>query len=248
MHHGERYQLHEVVRHRRRVTVQARATRSQEKKLNSIKYLRKSIGTTKPKRRVWTAKERPSRKYPRAAQELLPDLKKELGDLAEGVDDDQLLKFLYWKQDVNRAAGRYKDFIKWKTSNPGLFDETLQLTKDPELERVVAGEILVSPPKLLTKKGETILIARMRNNDMTDGRTVDTLIRSLFYNIDAVLDRPETQLKGVVVIHDLRGVDKRKNFRMEIAKRLYHGLFGQFAVHINVRNYNRIQYNTNAKV
>jgi len=169
----------------------------------------------------------------RAARELLPDLKKELAHLADGVDDDQLLKFLYWKQDVNRAAGRYRDFIKWKTSNPGIFDESLRLTKDPELERVVAGEILVSPPKLLTKQGETILIARMRNNDMTDGRTVDTLIRSLFYTIDAVLDRPETQLKGVVVIHDLRGVDKKKNFSMEVAKRLYQGLFGQFPIHIN---------------
>ena len=164
--------------------------------------------------------------------ELLPDLKKELGEDCAGVDDEQLLKFLYWKPSIERAAKRYRDFVYWKTTNPGIFDDTLRVSKDSELERCLLSEVLVSPPLLRTKQGGPILIGRLRNNDMTDGRTVDGVCRMIFYTIDSVANRPETQKHGVTIIHDLTGFDKSKNFKMEITKRLYHGLFGQFPVHI----------------
>ena len=76
------------------------------------------------------------------------------------------------------------------------------------------------------------MIGRFRNNDMTDGRTADGVCRMLFYTIDRVMQRPETQLHGITIIHDLRGFNKSKNVRLEVAKRLFHGLIGQFPVHI----------------
>jgi hypothetical protein len=163
---------------------------------------------------------------------LLPDLKKELGEDCIGVDDEQLLKFLYWKPNIERASKRYRDFLSWKTANPGIFDDTLRVSKDPELERCLLSEVLVSPPLLLTKQGGPILIGRLRNNDMTDGRTCDGVCRMIFYKIDAIVNRPETQSHGVTIIHDLTGFNKSKNFKLEVAKKLFHGLFGQFPVHI----------------
>ena len=166
-------------------------------------------------------------------EDLLLDLKTELGSECDGVDDDHLLKFLHWKPNVERAATRYRDLVKWKTANPGLFDDTLRVSKDPELERCLLSEVVVSPPSLKTRQGGAVLIGRLRNNDMTDGRTADGVCRMLFYTIDRVLQRPETKLHGMTIIHDLRGFDKIKNARLEVAKRLFHGLFGQFPVHVN---------------
>lgn len=42
---------------------------------------------------------------------LLPALKEELGSDCLGVDDEHLIKFLHWKPNIERAAGRYRDFL-----------------------------------------------------------------------------------------------------------------------------------------
>lgn len=164
-------------------------------------------------------------------QSLMQAFKDELGPQCDGVRDEYLLPFLKWKPDVKRAAERYREFLKWKASNKGFFDESLRVSKDPELERLILSEVVVSPPNLLTKKGGPLLIGRFRNNDMTDGRTVDGVCRMLFYTLDQLMQRPETQEHGVTVVHDLRGFDKGKNSRLQIAKRLFH-LYGHFPVQI----------------
>jgi len=165
-------------------------------------------------------------------ESLLPDLKTELGAECDGVSDEQLLMFLYWKPSVSRASERYRNFIQWRSSSEGIFDETLRASKDPELERLLLGEVLVSPPNLRTKAGGPVLIGRFRNNDMTDGRTVEGVCRMLFYTIDQVLQRPETQQHGITIVHDLRGFEKSKNARLEIVKQLYKVFFGQFPIRI----------------
>ena len=115
-------------------------------------------------------------------EELLSAFKVELGtDLCQGVDDAYLLLFLYWKGDVKRAAERYRSLVIWKASpaaTEGIhFDHTLRLSEDPELERLIASEVIIAPPNLHTREGSPILIGRFRNNDMTDGRTVDGVCR-----------------------------------------------------------------------
>ena len=115
-------------------------------------------------------------------EELLSAFKVELGtDLCQGVDDAYLLLFLYWKGDVKRAAERYRSLVAWKASpaaTEGIhFDHTLRLSEDPELERLIASEVIIAPPNLHTREGSPILIGRFRNNDMTDGRTVDGVCR-----------------------------------------------------------------------
>jgi CRAL/TRIO domain len=167
------------------------------------------------------------------ALELLPALKEVLQQDCNGVKDDDLLMFLRWKPSVDRAAGRYRKFLQWKRRNPGLFDETLRVSKDQELYRLLQTEVIVTIPGLVTKAGGTLLIGRFRNNDMTDGRTTKDACRMLFYTIDRVMERPETQSHGVTIIHDLRGFDRNKNARLEIAKTIFQGLLGHFPLHIN---------------
>jgi len=166
-------------------------------------------------------------------ESMLPDLKTELGAECNGVIDEHLLMFLQWKPSVSRAAQRFRDMRKWKHENPGMFDDTLRITKDPEIERILAGEFIVSPPGLKTKAGGPVIIGRFRNNDMTDGRTADGVCRSMFYFMDRLLHRPETLQHGITVVHDLRGFDRSKNARLEIAKRLFRGFIGQFPLKIN---------------
>lgn len=165
-------------------------------------------------------------------ESLLPDLKAELGAECEGVSDEHLLMFLYWKADAQRAAKRFRDLVEWKKTEKGIFDETLRISKDPELERLLMSEVIIAPQGLTTHEGGPLLIGRFRNNDMTDGRTVDGVCRMLFYTIDQVLQRPETQKHGVTIVHDVRGFDKGKNARFEIAKRLLKGFLGQFPIQV----------------
>lgn len=166
------------------------------------------------------------------ARELLPALRSELGDLATDVVDDHLLKFLYWKPDVSRAAGRFRAHLDWRRKNPGLFDDGLRISKDPELERILKSEVVISPPQCRTKSGGPLLIGRLRNNDMTDGRTPLDVCRMLFYTIDRVLEDPEAQLQGVTIVHDLRGFDRSRNVHIEIPKTLFGGIIGNFPIRI----------------
>lgn len=171
----------------------------------------------------------------RTPESLLPDLKAELGaECCEGVSDEHLLMFLNWKPSVKRASERYRNFCQWRVSdgNKGIFDETLMISKDPELERLLASEVIVSPPNLLTKAGGPVLIGRFRNNDMTDGRTVDGVCRMMLYTMDRVLHRPEAQSHGITAIHDVRGFNPSKNGRLEVAKRLVKIFLGVFPVQI----------------
>lgn len=165
-------------------------------------------------------------------ESLLADLRTELGAECEGVADEYLVQFLYWKADAKRAANRFREVIKFKKENAGIFDDTLRVSKDPELERLLMSEVLIAPPGLTTKAGGPILIGRFRNNDMTDGRTSDGVVRMLYYTIDQVLQRPETQKHGITIVHDLRGFNKSKNAKLEIAKRLFQGFLGVFPIQI----------------
>ena len=167
-------------------------------------------------------------------ESLLADLKTELGGECQNVSDDHLLMFLYWKPSIDRAAERFREFVAWKKENERDFGPTLLVSKDPELERLLLSEVMVAPPNLTTKTGSPVLIGRMRNNDMTDGRTVDGVCRMAYYNLDNVLQRPETQKQGVTVIHDLRGFDRFKNARVEIAKRLVKGALNVFPIKVNM--------------
>lgn len=167
-------------------------------------------------------------------ESLLSDLKAELGDECHNISDDHMLMFLHWKPSVDRAAERFRAFAAWKKENEQDFGPTLLVSKDPELERLLLSEVMVAPPNLTTKTGSPILIGRMRNNDMTDGRTVDGVCRMLYYTIDNVLQRPEVQKQGVTVIHDLRRFDRFKNARVEIAKRLVKGALSVFPVKLNM--------------
>jgi hypothetical protein len=168
------------------------------------------------------------------ALELLPTLREELGEeWCRGVDDEYLLMFLRWKPSVERAAERYRGLLRWKRENPGLFDQTLRISKDPELERLLLTEVIVGPPGLLTRQGGPLLIGRFRNMDFTDGMTTRDACRMIFYTLDRTLNRRETQDRGVTILHDLRGFDVTKNVRIEVPKIVFRGLFGHFPLRVN---------------
>lgn len=176
------------------------------------------------------------------ALRLLPELKESLGWTDEGrsgdVDDEHLLVFLRWKPSVKRAAGRYRGFLGWKLENPGLFDSTLRISKDTELERLLRREVVVGPPCLLTRGGGVLLIGRLRNLDFTDdGRTTTTTTRDacrmIFYTLDRTICRPEAQHHGVTMLHDLRGLDVTKNVRVEVARTVLHGVLGHFPLRVD---------------
>ena len=167
------------------------------------------------------------------ALELLPALREELGDVANGAPDEYLLRFLRWKPDVSRASERFHAHIKWKEANPGLFDETLRISDDPELERLLQSDVLVAPPGCQIKTGGPVLIGRLRNNDMTDGRTVKGVCRMILYTMDRLLELPEMQVPGVTLVHDLKGIDRSKNLHVDVPKIVFGALIGNFPMRIN---------------
>ena len=50
--------------------------------------------------------------------ELLPALKEELGKDAVDCTDTLLMKFLFWKPNVTRAAERFRAHQKWRKDSP----------------------------------------------------------------------------------------------------------------------------------
>ena len=66
---------------------------------------------------------------------------------------------------------------------------------------------------------------------MTDGRKPKDVCRTVLYLIDRVLEREETQLNGVVVFHDLNGL-QRQNVHPEIPKLIMQGIIGHFPLKI----------------
>ena len=161
---------------------------------------------------------------------LLPALKEELGDLAQDVEDENLIKFLHWKQDVQRAAERFRAHVSWRKENPWAFDK-LRVSEDGQLKKVMKSEVIVAPDSLVTKSGEAVLVGRLRNNDMSDGRTPQDVARSIFYLIDRVLEREEAQLHGVIIFHDLNGLSKN-NIHPTIPRLVFKGIIGNFPVRI----------------
>ena len=113
-------------------------------------------------------------------EELLPALRAELGPTASSVSDANLLKFLRWKPSVARASERFRAHAKWRSENRFAFDDPdrpLMASKDTELRRVLESDVVIAPEDMVSKKGSAVLCGRLRNNDMTDGRTVDDVVR-----------------------------------------------------------------------
>lgn len=163
---------------------------------------------------------------------LLPELKEELGNLAVGVTDKNLLKFLLWKPNVKRAADRFRAHIEWRRDNAWAFDEPeLRVSTDAQVDRLIKGEVIVAPDSLVSKDGSAVLVGRLRNNDMKDGRTATDVCRSILYLVDRVLEREEAQLNGVVIFHDLNGITKN-NVDIQIPKMLLRGIIGHFPIRI----------------
>jgi hypothetical protein len=166
------------------------------------------------------------------ANELLPELKDKLASSAEGVSDASLLKFLLWKPTVKRAEGRFHDHIKWREENPFAFDNTpLQASKDDALRRVLESEVLVAPEGVTAKDGSTLLFGRLRNNDMSDGRSPEDVVRMILYIIDRALEREATQLYGLTLFHDMKEVTTN-NIHVSIPKVLVRAIIGHFPVRI----------------
>lgn len=161
-------------------------------------------------------------------EELLPALKEKLDsvDNDNDIKDYNLLKFLRWKADVNRAAGRYLGLQKWKRDNPFAFDN-LQASQDASLKRVLESEVLVSPDGMADKQGRAVIVGRLRNNDMRDGRTPQDVVRMFIYTIDRVLENEEAQTNGIVVFHDMTGLSPN-NLDIRIPKILFRALIGHF--------------------
>jgi len=166
--------------------------------------------------------------------ELLPAFKESLGSavVADGIDDAHLKQFLRWKPDVKRATDRFDSFCQWKQANPSFFDDSLRLTKDEELVRLIKSEVIVHPPGLTTTTGSPVLIGRLRNNDMKDGRTVEGVCRMMFYTIDRVLEMPESCDEGVTIIHDLKGFSPSRNADLGVPKALFSAIFGHFPIRV----------------
>lgn len=164
------------------------------------------------------------------ALDLLPLLKNELGDLAEGVSDTNLLKFLHWKQDVQRASQRFRDHIQWRKDNSWSFDKLLA-SEDDELKRILKGNSLIAPESMTAKDGGSVLVGRMRNNDMSDGRTPTDVARTIIYLIDRILEREEAQIHGVHVFHDMKELS-RNNVHPTIPKLILKAIIGNFPLRI----------------
>ena len=165
-----------------------------------------------------------------AIAELLPKLKDALGSEATGVSDATLLKFLLWKADapdpVDRAVGRFHDHVKWRIASPYAYeDKPLMTSQDPMLKHVLESEVIVAPDGMLDKEGHAVLVGRLRNNDMNDGRQPEDVVRMVLYTIERTLERKEAQDNGVVIFHDLTGLG-RKNISTSIPKLLFTAILG----------------------
>jgi len=83
----------------------------------------------------------------------------------------------------------------------------------------------------VTKDGCTVLVGRLRNNDMTDGRTPEDVCRMILYIIDRALERESTYERGVVVFHDLKDISK-DNIHPGVAKLLFRAILGHLPLKI----------------
>lgn len=163
-------------------------------------------------------------------EELLPSLKEELQNDCIASKEYNLIKFLNWKSDVKRAAGRYRGLQTWKSQNDFAFTNLLA-SQDESLKRVLESEVLVAPEGMVDKQGRAVLIGRLRNNDMSDGRSPRDVVRSFIYTIDRVLENPTAQQNGIIVFHDLTGLSPG-NLDIRIPKMLFGALIGHFPMRV----------------
>jgi len=167
------------------------------------------------------------------ALELLPELKQKIGPEGEAISDHILLRFLHWKLDVNRAYERFEAHQKWRKENPWAYDSDppLLIHKDQTLRRVLESDIIVAPQGLKGKEGNMMLLGRLRNNDMSDGRTAKDVVRMALYMIDRAMEDENTQINGVNIFHDLNGISTN-NVSPQIPKLLFGAIIGHFPVRI----------------
>ena len=91
-----------------------------------------------------------------------------------------ILSFFPQKPSVERASDRFRAHSKWRAENSFAFDDPdkpLQASKDDELKRILEGDVVISPEDMFNKKGSAVICGRLRNNDMSDGRTVEDVVR-----------------------------------------------------------------------
>jgi len=164
---------------------------------------------------------------------LLPGFKTELGEeLTTSVPDKQLLKFLHWKPDINRAAERFRAHVQWRNDNGWAFDNPhLLVSTDKQLKKLTKSQFFIAPESMVSKGGAAVIVGRLRKNDMKDGRTPTEVCRAILYTIDRVLEREEAQMNGIVIFHDLNGLSKN-NIHPLIPKMLT-AIIGNFPIKIS---------------
>lgn len=167
------------------------------------------------------------------ALELLPQFRETLGDIAKDVSDENLLKFLHWKPNLTRATERFQAHINWRSKNTTFFDSDplLLASQDPLLQKHLCEEIIVAPPGMSDKYGNAVVVGRLRNNNMRDGRTPKDVARMLVYTLDRVLERENAQINGVTVFHDLRGLGP-SNVHPSIPKILFGAIIGNMPIRV----------------
>lgn len=171
---------------------------------------------------------------PPTPEDLLPALRAELGPAAASASDGNLLKFLRWKPDVARASERYRAHVAWRAQHPFAFDDPdkpLLAGKDPSLRRVLESDVIISPEDLVSKTGSAMLVGRLRNNDMTDGRTVEDVVWMILYTLDRTLERPHAQEKGITLFYDMNGVTS-KNVHVGVPRLLLPCVLGTLPLRI----------------
>jgi len=169
------------------------------------------------------------------AEELLPELRKELGsEVVEGVTDQNLLKFLRWKHCVKRASERFRAHITWRKKNQFAFDDANQpllCSQNDELKRLLESEVIIVPEDLIAKDGSAVCLTRFRYNNLEDGRTSEGIVQMALYTIDRLLERDEAQIHGVTIIHDMKDAT-RNNVDIQAAKIMARALIGHFPIQI----------------
>ena len=177
-----------------------------------------------------SADKKDSEKVKQAALELLPELRKEVSndEHLKSCSDECLLRFLYWKPSVSRAKERLQKLYDYATENSWAFG---RINDDPTLKRTLENEVMVCPTGMLSTSGHPVLIGKLRNNDMSDGRTSKDVVRMALYTVDRLLEDPIAQTQGVIIFHDLRGL-ARNNLDPGVPKLLFSALIGHFPLRI----------------
>mmetsp|Transcript_4002 Transcript_4002/g.8816 ORF Transcript_4002/g.8816 Transcript_4002/m.8816 type:complete len:724 (+) Transcript_4002:14-2185(+) len=144
---------------------------------------------------------------------LTASLRKNLGEDAKGISDDELGRYLRWKPDVNRAAERFRAYQTFRRENPYVFDDKpLLLSQDPKLTFLLQNGMAIAPEELVAKDGSAVVILRAAKCDLSahyDCNEEDAS-RAIFYVLQRVVERKTLDwLKGITLVLDLVGVANR---------------------------------------